>query len=69
VQVYPRGRRRTRRSEGAGAFLHHPRCGTLIAVANRPSRPELTLRTRAAWRRWLKKGHAKSRGVWFVHFR
>ncbi len=31
--------------------------------------PELTLRTRAAWRRWLAKHHASSRGVWFVHFK
>ncbi len=33
------------------------------------SYPELTVRTRAAWRRWLKKHHSSSRGVWFVHFR
>jgi uncharacterized protein YdeI (YjbR/CyaY-like superfamily) len=34
-----------------------------------PDYPELTLRTRAAWRRWLQKHHATSRGVWFVHFK
>jgi len=38
-------------------------------AARRPDYPELTLRTRAAWRRWLQKNHARSRGVWFVHFR
>lgn len=31
--------------------------------------PELTVRTRAAWRRWLARHHATSKGVWFVHFR
>jgi uncharacterized protein YdeI (YjbR/CyaY-like superfamily) len=34
-----------------------------------PDYPELTLRTRAAWRRWLARHHATSRGVWFVHFK
>jgi uncharacterized protein YdeI (YjbR/CyaY-like superfamily) len=35
----------------------------------RPDYPELTVRSRAAWRRWLQKHHSSSRGVWFVHFR
>ena len=35
----------------------------------RPDHPELTVRSRAAWRRWLQKHHSSSRGVWFVHFR
>jgi len=35
---------------------------------NRLDYPELVMRTRRAWRQWLAKNHAKSRGVWFVHF-
>ncbi len=42
-------------------------------TAGKPLRPgtypELTVRSRAAWRRWLQKHHSSSRGVWFVHFR
>jgi uncharacterized protein YdeI (YjbR/CyaY-like superfamily) len=34
-----------------------------------PDYPVLTLRTRAAWRRWLQRHHASSRGVWLVHFK
>ena len=42
-------------------------------TAGKPLRPgtypELTVQSRAAWRRWLQKHHSSSRGVWFVHFR
>ena len=38
-------------------------------AAQRPAYPELTLRSRAAWRRWLQQHHAEHRGVWFVHLR
>jgi len=39
------------------------------AKARLPDYPELTLRTRAAWHRWLDRHHATHRGVWFVHFK
>lgn len=38
-------------------------------AATRPSYPELTLRSRAAWRRWLENNHGRSRGVWLVHLK
>lgn len=40
-----------------------------MSPATRPDYPELTLRSRAAWRRWLVRNHRSSRGVWFVHFK
>jgi len=35
--------------------------------APKPGTPELDVRSRAAWRRWLEKHHASSAGVWLVY--
>jgi uncharacterized protein YdeI (YjbR/CyaY-like superfamily) len=34
-----------------------------------PDLPQLKVRTRAEWRRWLERNHASAPGVWFVFYK